>query len=185
MIRNICAGLSCLMAAGLFWSGVLVVDAAAQERASNRIDGLALDGDQPIQIESDKLQVQDEKGTATFIGNVKVVQGNTMMQTGHMTVHYAKNGGSATSGTSEIDRIDVKNKVYIKSDDQEATADQGVFDMKAETVELTGKQVVLSQGNNVFVGCKLIVFVQTGEAKLESGSSCGRVKIQLDPKSRN
>ena len=185
MIRYFRAGLPWMLAAGMLWTAVLFTDALAQQGSSNRIDGLALSGDQPIQIESDKLQVQDEQGTATFIGNVKVVQGNTLMQTGHMTVHYARNGGSTTSGTSQIDRIDVKDKVYIKSDDQEATADQGVFDMKAETLELTGKQVVLSQGNNVFVGCKLIVFVKTGEAKLESGSSCGRVKIQLDPKSRN
>lgn len=54
--------------------------------------------------------------------------------------------------------------------------------MKTEVVELTGDRVVLSEGKNVFVGCKLTVYMKTGEAKLES---CGkRVRIQLDPKSR-
>ncbi|MNL63208.1 hypothetical protein D3C87_1873210 [compost metagenome] len=47
---------------------------------------------------------------------------------------------------------------------------------------LEGKQVVLSEGQNVFVGCRLTVHMETGQAKLES---CGkRVQIQLDPKSR-
>ncbi|MCP4318437.1 MAG: LPS ABC transporter substrate-binding protein LptA [Hyphomicrobiales bacterium] len=183
-------GLSGLLAVGIFWSGVLSLDANAQQRNSRRLDGLALSGDKPIQIESDKLQVQDDKGTATFSGNVKVVQGNTIMQSGHMIVYYAKDDGSATTGTSEIDRIDVRGKVYIKSDNQEATADKGVFDMKAETVELTGDRVVLSEGDNVLVGCKLTVFMQSGEARLEGcggrvgGSAGGRVKMQLDPKSR-
>ncbi|MEX3011226.1 LptA/OstA family protein [Hoeflea sp. TYP-13] len=175
-------GLSCVLALGMFLSVSISTGARAQEGSAGRLEGLALSGDQPIQIESDKLQVQDEKGTAIFSGNVKVVQGKTTMQSGHMTVYYAKEEGASTTGSSKIDRIDVKDKVYIKSENQEATADRGVFDMISETVELTGERVVLSEGENVFVGCKLTVFVKSGEAKLEA---CGkRVKIQLDPKSR-
>lgn len=181
---------SCRTAAVIVLLGILSVQAVAQEKDAGRIEGLALSGDKPIQIESDKLQVQDEQGTATFSGNVKVVQGDTVMQAGFMTVHYAKDGGgSAATGSSEIDRIDVKDKVYIRSDNQEATADQGVFNMKTEIVELTGKQVVLSQGDNVLVGCKLTVYLKTGEARVDgcpgaSGGTGGRVNMQIDPKSR-
>mgnify|MGYP001828608126 FL=1 len=181
------AGIRSLAIATAALAGILLAEAAAQE---GRIEGLALSGDKPIQIESDKLQVQDEKGTATFSGNVKVVQGDTVMQAGFMTVHYARDGGgSAATGSSKIDRIDVRDKVYIRSDDQEATADKGVFNMKSEIVELTGKQVVLSQGDNVLVGCKLTVFLKTSEARVErcpnaTGTSSGRVRMQIDPGSR-
>ncbi|WP_419907450.1 LptA/OstA family protein [Hoeflea sp.] len=181
MRSTILSGLHHTLLAGALFA-VLAVPGLAQGTTDSRLEGLALSGDQPIQIESDQLKVEDEKGTATFTGNVKVVQGQTMMQSGHMTVHYAKDGGSPTTGTSQIDRIDVGGKIYIRSENQEATADRGVFNMKTEIVELTGERVVLSEGNNVFVGCKLTVFMKTGEAKLES---CGnRVRIQLDPKSR-
>lgn len=189
MIRRCILGLSCMTAATCALAGVLLVEAAAQEN-SGRIEGLALSRDKPIQIESDQLQVQDEKGTATFSGNVKVVQGDTVMQAGFMTVYYARDGGgSAATGSSQIDRIDVRDKVYIRSDDQEATADRGVFNMKSEVVELTGKQVVLSQGGNVLVGCKLTVFLKTSEARVErcpnaGGTSSGRVRMQIDPNSR-
>jgi len=47
---------------------------------------------------------------------------------------------------------------------------------------LTGKQVVLSDGPNVFKGCKLTVQMASGQAKLDSCG--GRVEIMLDPKSR-
>ncbi len=180
--------LAALAIASVTLTGILSVAAVAQE---GRIEGLALSSDKPIQIESDKLQVQDEEGTATFSGNVKVVQGDTVMQAGFMTVHYARDGagGSAATGSSQIDRIDVRDKVYIRSDDQEATADQGVFNMKSEIVELTGKRVVLSQGDNVLVGCKLTVFLKTSEARVErcpnaTGTSGGRVRMQIDPNSR-
>ncbi len=154
---------------------------AAQDSTASRMSGLALSSDEPIQIESDKLKVQDAEGRAVFTGNVRVVQGQTQMQSGTMTVHYARDGGSISDGTSQIERIDVAGKVYIRTDEQEATADAGVFNMRTEVVELTGKRVVLTDGGNVFIGCKLTVFMQTGEARLDS---CGdRVRIQLDPKS--
>ncbi len=54
--------------------------------------------------------------------------------------------------------------------------------MASQTFVLNGKQVVLSDGPNVFKGCKLTVQMETGRAKLDS---CGRrVQIQLDPKSQ-
>ena len=46
---------------------------------------------------------------------------------------------------------------------------------------LTGKNVVLSEGNNVATGCKLTVQMESGKAKLESCG--GRVSIVIDPKS--
>ena len=154
---------------------------AAQDSTAGRMSGLALSSDEPIQIESDKLKVQDAEGRAVFTGNVRVVQGKTQIQSGTMTVYYAKDGGSISDGTSQVDRINVAGKVYIKTEEQEATADAGVFNMRTEVMELTGKRVVLTDGGNVFIGCKLTVFMQTGEARLDS---CGdRVRIQLDPKS--
>jgi lipopolysaccharide export system protein LptA len=55
--------------------------------------------------------------------------------------------------------------------------------MASETLVLSGEKVVLTDAENVFIGCKLTVEMQSGQAKLDS---CGRrVMIQLDPKSRN
>ena len=130
-------------------------------------------------------------GIVTLAGLGVIWVGVAMVeQAGFMTVYYARDGGgSAATGSSQIDRIDVRDKVYIRSDDQEATADRGVFNMKSEVVELTGKQVVLSQGGNVLVGCKLTVFLKTSEARVErcpnaGGTSSGRVRMQIDPNSR-
>jgi lipopolysaccharide export system protein LptA len=48
---------------------------------------------------------------------------------------------------------------------------------------LSGEKVVLTDAENVFIGCKLTVEMKNGQAKLDS---CGRrVMIQLDPKSRS
>ncbi|MEX0345653.1 MAG: LptA/OstA family protein [Rhizobiaceae bacterium] len=159
----------------------------AQEESS-RLTGIKLSSDEPIQIESDRLEVRDNERKAIFSGNVSVVQGKTLLKSGRMIVHYAKGGGSVTTGSSDIERLEVDGKVYVKSEDQVATGDQGTFDMKSEVLVLTGEKVVLSEGDNVIVGCKLTVQMKSGKARFDGcdkgSSQSGRIIMQIDPKSR-
>jgi lipopolysaccharide export system protein LptA len=151
-----------------------------------RFSGLKLSGDQPIQIESDKLEVNEVASIATFAGNVSVVQGDTVLKAGRMVVHYAKDpnaGASATpSANGAIERLEVDGKVYLKSANQVATGEKGTFDMKTEVLVLSGKEVVLSEGPNVLVGCKLTVQMKSGKANFEGCG--GRVKTLLTPGSQ-
>jgi lipopolysaccharide export system protein LptA len=155
---------------------------ASAQTTTKKMDGMKLSKDQPIQIQSDQLEIKDEEKKAYFTGNVQVVQGATTMHSGTMVVLYKGEGSTVSSGQTDIDKIFIDNKVLLTSGTQQATADSGVFDMASQTFVLTGKQVVLSDGPNVFKGCKLTVLMNTGEAKLDSCG--GRVEIMLDPKSR-
>lgn len=152
---------------------------AFSQDTQGRLSGLKLSGNQPIQIESDKLEVKEAESMAIFSGNVSVVQGPTLLKAGKMTVFYAKDGGSATTGSSNIDRLEVDGKVYVKSEAQVATGDHGTFDMKTEVLTLEGKQVVLSEGANVLTGCKLTVNMKSGQAEVEGCG--GRVKGLFQP----
>ncbi len=175
---------SVLVAGLLIAFGISAVGSApawAQATKSN-LDGLKLSNDKPIQIESDELQIREQEKVALFNGNVKVVQGTTVLQSGNMTVHYRGDSASVTGGNADIQKIDVTNKVFLSSGTQQATAESGYFDMDRQVFVLEGDRVVLSEGQNVFVGCKLTVQMNTGEAKLDSCG--GRVQIQLDPKSQ-
>ncbi len=192
------ASLLCAFGALTFFAAA---EAGAQTTTST-MPGLALSKDQPIQIESDKLEIHDQESQAVFTGNVKVVQGTTTMQSGKMTVFYKKKqpadankqpdnpvakaakeqNESLVSGNANIDHILVTDKVYLVSGTQTATAEDGSFDMTNQLAILKGKKVVLTDGPNVFTGCQLTVHMATGEAQLDSCG--GRVQIQLDPKSQ-
>ncbi|MCR4267352.1 LptA/OstA family protein [Nitratireductor sp. ZSWI3] len=172
---------------GLLLVASLPATAMAQD-ARSRLTGLQLSGDKPIQIESDRLEVREGENVAVFSGNVSVVQGQTLLKSGRMTVYYLKDGGSAATGSANIDRLEVDGNVYLKSENQVATGDRGTFDMKSEVLVLSGKEVVLSEGENVIVGCKLTVQMKNGQAKLDGckgGNSDGRVKMLLTPGSQN
>jgi len=159
----------------------------AQSSATSQIPGLKLSGDQPIQIESDKLEVRQAESMAVFSGNVTVNQGPTLLKAGKMTVYYVKDpnaakgaaaGASAMTGSANIDHLVVENRVYIKSNDQIATGDSGNFDMKTQVLVLQGKEVVLSQGDNVLKGCKLTVQMKSGLGNVEG---CPRVIMMFKP----
>ncbi len=154
------------------------IPAAAQE-TSVPMSGLKLSGDEPIQIESDRLEVRDKENLAIFTGNVAVVQGTALLKAGRLTVFYA-GGGSTAAGNSSIDSLEFAETVYLQSDDQVATGDAGTFDMKTSVFTLTGKQVVLTQGENVLVGCKLVADTKAGTAQVH-GCEGKRVQMVLKP----
>lgn len=163
----------------------------AQSSATSQIPGLKLSGDQPIQIESDKLEVRQNESMAVFSGNVTVNQGPTLLKAGKMTVYYVKPangdksaaaGASAMTGAANIDHLEVENKVYIKSNDQIATGDTGKFDMKTQVLVLLGKEVVLSQGDNVLKGCKLTVQMKSGLGNVDG---CPRVIMMFKPQKQD
>ena len=143
--------------------------------------------DQPVQIDAKSLQVQDKKKTATFTGNVKVVQGDTTMTCRTLEVFYGQELGIASSDTpvvktnttatavpnaQNIRLIRATGDVLVVSKDQNATGDTGIYDLKAKTITLTGN-VVLSQGKNVIHGEKLIVDTVTGNAHVEGATQTG------------
>ena len=148
--------------------------------AAEKATGLKLSGKGPVQIESDKLEVRENENIAVFTGNVAVVQDKTLLKAGKLIVYYADDGGSATTGSASIDRLEATEKVYMKSENQIATGDVGTFDMKSEVLVLSGKQVVLTEGENIATGCKLTVQMKSGLAKLDG---CGRVSMVVSPKS--
>lgn len=185
---------------GIAWP-YAVSDAQAQDAVP--MNGLKLtDSKDPVSIDAGKLEMRDKDGVAIFTGNVAVKQGDIMLRAGRMQVYYAKSGAGAGAGAADkpkggigglsgaglgaggIEKLEVDGKVYLKSGTQVATGDAGVYDAKTQTMVLTGKKVVLSDGDNIATGCKLTANTQTGKAFLEScKGQTGRVSIILSPKS--
>ena len=73
-------------------------------------------------------------------------------------------------------RSEARGAVVVTQKEQTATGELGIFDMKANTVTLTGN-VMMTQGKNVLRGEKLIVDLTSGVSRVESGKNgTGRVQ---------
>ena len=96
---------------GLCASAILLASAlafAAHAQGSmtgvpNAMQGFTQNRDQPIQIEAARLEVRDKKQQATFMGNVKVVQGDTTMTSKILVVFYED---KSTQPAAQSDRSD-------------------------------------------------------------------------------
>lgn len=181
-----------LMAASMV---LLLCTPSMAQTFSDSFAGFGSSNGQPIEIESNELQVEDKTKVATFIGNVVVVQGDTRLETARLKVFYDGDGNSGAqpaTAQQEISRLEAAGGVHISSKDQTATGDAANFDMKREVMVMTGREVVLSQGANVVVGNRLTVNLKTGQANLkaapapasaEQSGGSGRVKVRILPNS--
>jgi lipopolysaccharide export system protein LptA len=163
--------------------------AVAQPQAGdgppNALQGFSQNRDQPIKIDAAALEVRDKDKTATFTGDVQLVQGDTVLTCKKMVVFY--NGGAKTAASEDgadsksIRRIEVHGDVVVTQKDQKATADKGLFDMKTNVITLVGN-VVISQGQNVVKGDRLSVDLTTSVSRVECAkSSQCRVQALLQP----
>jgi lipopolysaccharide export system protein LptA len=154
--------LSRATAAGLLVALALTPAFAAEKTGKlppNAYQGLGMSSDQPIQFESEQLEVHDQDKTAVFIGHVIVRQGATVLKTDRLMVFY-------------------QGSVLVTSANQTASGDAATFDTAANTIVLTGN-VVLTQGDNVIRGSKLLIDINTSQAKMLGG----RVQMLIAPKS--
>lgn len=166
-------------------------DASAQKPGGtpNAVQGFSQNRNLPVKIESDTLEVRDKNGLATFLGNVHLTQGDTTLQCKILIVYYEKNNpkqpGMKTAVATapgapptqqQIRRLEAKGGVIVTQKDQVASGDNGIFDMKSYTVTLIGN-VVITQGQNVLRGQKLVVDLRTGDSRVESDKT-GKTRVQ-------
>jgi lipopolysaccharide export system protein LptA len=194
----------CAMMVALLAPGLAVAQAprpAAAPPVQSLLQG-GQDKDQPVQIEAASLEVRDKNKTATFAGDVQVVQGDTTMKCQRLVVFYGQEVGIAQAGApppdakpaatpagpkgaQNIRRIEARGGVTVITKDQNASGDLGVYDLIAKTITLTGN-VVVSQGQNVIHGERVVVDTVSGNARVESnnqggGTTPSRVRALIQP----
>ena len=186
----------------------------AAQTLTNAFGGLSQSSNEPIDIESDLLVVHDKEKYATFSGNVKAVQGTTILRAKELNVHYLggdklapgpkKDAGGQTSalpatkvadgqgaaaadsnGNAQITKIEAKGDVVITSDkDQTTTSEWAIYDLPSQMVTVGGN-VVLTQGETVLKGDRLVIDLKSGESRFENtGNSTagGRIRALFMPK---
>ncbi len=133
------------------------------------------DPNAPVEIDADRLDVDDPAKEAVFTGTVRAKQGDFILQASELKATYTGSsmlGGSdnekAGQGTAKLTRLKANKNVAVTSaDGQHATGDWADFDTKANTVTLGGN-VIMTQGKNVVRGSKLVIDMTTGESIIPS-----------------
>ncbi len=186
--------LTLLIAGMLGLQGARTDAQSAPQGPPNALQGFSQNRDQPVRIEAATLEVRDKQKQATFSGDVRVKQGDTGLRCKSLVVFYEQNGDATDQsktlqaatpgpgGEQRIKRLEAHGGVVVTQKEQTATGDLGIFDMKANTVTLTGNPVVMTQGQNVLRGEKLVVDLTSGVSRVESNKGGqGRVQGLFQP----
>ena len=124
----------------------------------------------PIDIASDRIEVQDRANRAIWVGNVHAVQGDMTMDAARMTVAYRK---AATPGADpEIQRIDASGNVIVLKPGQRARGDFGIYDLDKKIITLIGN-VTLTRDTNTVRGARLVIDQNTGRATVDGNNVGG------------
>ncbi|HLO24402.1 MAG TPA: LptA/OstA family protein [Methyloceanibacter sp.] len=153
-----------------------------------------------------KGNVKAVQGTTTLRAqqlDVHYVGGGDKIATGEATPAAANGAAAANSAAAtgaasgdkpaaasddqqaQITKIEAKGDVIINSaQDQTTTSDWALYDVPAQLVTVGGN-VVLTQGQNVLKGDRLVIDLKTGESRFENPGNTtagGRIRALFVPK---
>lgn len=179
-------------------TSVLALPAAAQF-SMGRQQG---NSDQPINISSDTLEVQQDKQLAIFRGKVDVIQGETRLRSDDLFVYYRDRnnqpqaaqparqgqqakpaaGGAITPGgpdASSITKVEAKGNVFVSTPKERAQGDFGVYDVDKKTITLTGN-VLLTSDQSTVRCARAVMYQDSGRSTCDPVAG-GRVQGVIIP----
>lgn len=121
----------------------------------------------PVDVEADRIEVQDRADRAIFAGNVKVRQAGLALDAARLTVAYDRSGG----GGPQIQRLDAAGGVTVRSPSETARGQYAIYDLNRRQITMIGG-VVLNQGANTVRGGRLVIDLDSGRAVVD-GSAVG------------
>lgn len=129
--------------------------------------------DAPVDISSDRIEVQDRANRAVFAGDVVARQGQLTLATERLTVAYTSAGGV------QINRLDASGGVVVRSPSETARGNFGIYDLDRKLITLVGA-VQLNRGGSQINGQRLTIDLNSGRAVVDGGGrgigqSAGRV----------
>lgn len=151
----------------ILWSLLLTAPITSASMAQIGL-GSKQNSDQPIEIASDTLEVQQDKQLAIFRGKVDVVQGDTRLRSDELYVYYRdrqvqqsasaqgrepppRPSPAATGGpdAGSITKIEAKGNVFVSTPKERAQGNFGVYDVDKKTITLTGDVLLTSDQSTV------------------------------------
>jgi lipopolysaccharide export system protein LptA len=154
-------------------AAILLASAAAGGAAHAQISSKG----GPVDITADALDVNSNDHITTWKGHVEALQDGNRLRADLLNIYYKSNRpagapkpapGAAGAEFGQIDHMDATGDVYFVTPTEVVRGDHAVYTAADDTIVITGK-VVLTQGQNVLTGQRMVVNQATGQSRVEGG----------------
>lgn len=149
------------------------------------------DSKAPIEIVADEMEWFNTERIAIARGNADAVQGRYNLHADVLTAHLSEGDSGAKD---KIRLIEADGNVRLSTPTETATGETGEYDVENQMAVLEGG-VVLTQGENVMRGARLVMDLATGRSTLEGRpttviqqtetTSDGRVRARFEPEANS
>ncbi len=143
--------------------------------------------DKPMEITSNRMEIMKDQKVVVFSGNAKVTQGNSVLKSDKIFLHYQTQPGKKQKiGTLEnqksgdLERIEAKGNVYLYHETRIATGDEATYYRDNNKVIMIGN-ATLRDGKNYIKGERVIFFLDENKGLVE-GTPQKPVKALIYPK---
>ena len=148
-------------------AAALATAAIAQVKQEQPVSALkGHNSNAPVDVQADRIEVQDRADRAIFAGNVHVTQAEMTLDTPRLTVAYS--GGGQGQNNVQIRRLDAAGGVTVKSPTETARGDFGIYDLDRKLITLIGN-VQLNREQNQVNGARLVIDLDSGRAVVDGG----------------
>ena len=145
--------------------------AVGQDVATVSFGGMRGDPTQPVTVTAEMLTVDQGQGSAVFMGDVLVVQGQMRLSAKELRVVYAEEAGKIAQMWATGDVILVNDQDAVRADTAEYVIDEGMVYMQGN--------VVLTQGEATFTAQRFSTDLIRNQGTLEGG-----VAVTFTPQSQ-
>ena len=174
-----CGAACCLRAVA--WGALLTLNTVTAVHAERA------DRDKPVNLEADRVTVDDAKQTATFEGNVVLTQGSLMIRGDRMVVQQDADGFKYGVAYGNLAYFRQKREGYDEY--IEGYAERIEYDGKAEKLQMFNR-AYLKKGNDDVRGSYISYDATTeffrvvggGKQAATAGNPEGRVRAVIQPK---
>jgi lipopolysaccharide export system protein LptA len=140
---------------------------AAQQSQQQPVSALkGHDSNAPIDVTSQRIEVQDRSDRAVFVGDVHATQSDLTLDTERLTVAYSTGQGGGNG--VQINRLDAAGGVVVHSPSETAKGDFGIYDLDRKLITLIGN-VQLIRDQNRINGSRLVIDLDSGRAVIDGG----------------
>jgi len=146
---------------------ILAPSFSVAQGANVAFGSLSHDTSLPVEISADQLEINQADGTAAFVGNVIIGQGEMRLMAGSVLVEYESGSGDITG---KVSRLVASNGVTLVNGDEAAEAQEAIYTIASGEIVMTGG-VIMTQGANALSADRLVVNLNAG-----TGTMIGRVK---------
>ena len=124
-----------------------------------------------IEVEADRLDVNTEKGEATFQGDVKAMRGDMVITSKILRLYY-------DNATSKVNQLIAEEDVALAWQDKKGLCNKAVYLLDEQKIMLIGN-VNITRGDEMLSGQK-VTFDMASDRQVVEGQG-GRVKIRINP----